>query len=85
MNITNSIYIFINFIKKVINAPYMLAWFIVFIVCETKKMKKDLEEDKLNIKGTARDFFYDNLDKMETYKPHIICLFWLILLIIIYK
>ena len=66
MNITNSIY---KFLEKVIKAPYIIAWLILFLVCETKKMKKDLEDDKLNIKGNARDFFYDNLDKMETYKP----------------
>ena len=85
MNITNSIYSFLNFLKKVINAPYIIAWLILFLVYQWKKMKKDLDENKLNINGTAKDFFYDNLDKMETYKPHIICLFWLILLIVIYK
>jgi hypothetical protein len=79
--------ILIKFFKTVINAPYFIAWIILFFVCNGKKMKKDLDENKdLNVtKGKAKDFFYDNLEKMEAYKPHIICLFWLIILIIIYK
>jgi len=86
-----------NIAIKIIKLPYLLAWCLLFVFIVTYNFKKCKEilykflhykgdvDLEIKMKEDIKEVVWDYIVVMQKIEPHIIGIFWLIILLLIFK